>query len=291
MDEKTDAFLRLKPRLFGIAYRMLGSRAEAEDTVQDIYLKWHEAEAGAVRSSEAFLVTLATRTSIDRLRRLQSRRTEYFGPWLPEPLLEADYASPQWKMELADDISIAFLAILEKLSPEERAVLLLRDVFEFEFAEIATIVAKSEAACRKMHSRAKERVRSDRPRFAVSKEAHQRVLEKFAKAAQAGDREEIVRLLADDATLRADSGGKAPAVFKVLHGADRIGRLYLAVAGQLARRGARLTQRPALINGEPGVLRFINGKLHSALTIETDGERVLAIYVVANPDKLERFNS
>jgi RNA polymerase sigma-70 factor (ECF subfamily) len=207
MDEKTDDFLRLRPRLFGIAYRMLGSRAEAEDAVQDIYLKWHQAEAGTVRSAEAFLVTLATRTSIDRLRRLQSQRAEYFGPWLPEPLLEAEHASPQWKMELADDVSIAFLAILEKLSPEERAIFLLREVFDFEFPEIATILSKSEAACRKMHSRAKERVRSDRPRFAVSKEAHQRVLERFARATEAGDRDELVRLLADEATLCADSGG------------------------------------------------------------------------------------
>jgi RNA polymerase sigma-70 factor (ECF subfamily) len=291
VDDKTEAFLRLRPRLFGIAYRMLGSRAEAEDTVQDTYLKWHQAEAGDLRSSEAFLVTLATRTSIDRLRRLKTQRADYFGPWLPEPLAEADYGSPQWRMELADDVSIAFLAILEKLSPEERAVFLLREVFEFEYAEIAAIVAKSEAACRKMHSRARDRVQSDRPRFAVSEEAHRRMLETFARAAKAADREELARLLAHEATLSADGGGKAPAVFRVLRGSDRILRFFVAIAGLLARRGTTLTYRPAPINGQPGMLRFLDGKLHSAMTIDTDGERIFGVYIVANPDKLERFGS
>ena len=270
---------------------MLGSRAEAEDTVQDTYLKWHQAEAGDLRSSEAFLVTLATRTSIDRLRRLKTQRADYFGPWLPEPLAEADYTSPQWRMELADDVSIAFLAILEKLSPEERAVFLLREVFEFEYAEIAAIVSKSEAACRKMHSRARDRVQSDRPRFAVSEDAHRRMLETFARAARAADREELARLLADEATLSADGGGKAPAVFKVLRGSDRIVRFFVAISGLLARRGTTLTYRPVRVNGRPGMLRFLDGKLHSAMTIETDGERILGVYIVANPDKLERFHS
>jgi RNA polymerase sigma-70 factor (ECF subfamily) len=289
VDEKTEAFLRLEPRLFGIAYRMLGSRAEAEDTVQDTYLKWHQAQPGALRSSEAFLVTLATRASIDRLRRLRTQRADYFGPWLPEPLAEADYATPQWQLELADDVSIAFLAVLEKLSPEERAVFLLREVFDFEYAEIAAILSKSEAACRKMHSRSKERVKSDRPRFAVPEDAHRRLLESFARAAKAGDRDELVRLLAHEATLSADGGGKAPAVFKVLRGSDRIIRFFAAIAGLLARRNTTLTYRPVRINGEPGLLRFLNGKLHSAMTIETDGERILAVYIVANPEKLERF--
>src|SRR5690349_668429 len=168
MDEKTQAFVQLRPRLFGIAYRMLGTRAEAEDAVQDVYIKWHQTDPEAVRSAEAFLVSLATRTCIDRLRRLKTQRADYFGPWLPEPLAPVDYASPQSKLELADDISIAFLLLLEKLSPEERATFLLREVFDFEYREIAQMLDKSEAACRKMHSRAKVRLHSDRPRFEVS---------------------------------------------------------------------------------------------------------------------------
>jgi RNA polymerase sigma-70 factor (ECF subfamily) len=289
MDQKTQAFVRLRPRLFGIAYRMLGSRAEAEDAVQDVYLKWHQAEDG-VRSSEAFLVSVTTRTSIDRLRRLKTQRAEYFGPWLPEPLHEADYVSPQSKMELADDISIAFLSLLENLSPDERAAFLLREVFDFEYREIAQMLGKSEAACRQIHSRAKSRLKSDRPRFEVSAEAHRRLLEKFARASEIGDRTALMSLFAEEATLSADGGGKGRAVFKVLRGNDRIARLFMAVANKVVGLGGRLTHEHVLINGEPGLLRLFNGKVHSAVALQTDGRQVLDIYIIANPEKLRGFN-
>ena len=290
MDEKTQAFLQQQPRLFGIAYRMLGGRSEAEDAVQDVYVKWHEADAHDVRSSEAFLVSLTTRTCIDRLRRLKTQRSEYFGPWLPEPLHEADYASPQAKMELADDVSIAFLSLLEKLSPEERAAFLLREVFDFEYREIAQMLGKSDAACRQMHSRAKERLKNDRPRFEVSAEAHRRLLEKFARAAEIGDRAQLMSLFAEEATFRADGGGRARTVTKVLYGGDRISRLFMAVANMLAKRGARLTHELVQINGQLGLLRLVNGAVHSAVVFETDGHRILDAYSIANPEKLRGFN-
>ena len=290
MDQKTPAFLQQRHRLFGIAYRMLGSRAEAEDAVQDVYLKWHQADPQAVRSSEAFLVSLTTRTCIDRLRRLKTQRSEYFGPWLPEPLHEADYASPQAKMELADDVSIAFLSLLENLSPEERAAFLLREVFDFEYREIAPMLGKSEAACRQMHSRAKERLKSDRPRFRVSEEAHRRLLDKFARAAEIGDRAQLMTLFAEEASFSGDGGGPGRSVSKVLHGPDRISRLFMAVANMIARRGARLTHEPVQINGQLGLLRLVDGALHSALVLETDGHRILDAYSIANPEKLRGFN-
>jgi RNA polymerase sigma-70 factor (ECF subfamily) len=289
MDDKTHAYLQQRTRLFGIAYRMLGSRSEAEDAVQDVYLKWHQADPQVVRSSEAFLVSLTTRTCIDRLRRLKAQRSEYFGPWLPEPLHEADYASPQARVELADDISIAFLSLLEKLSPQERAAFLLREVFDFEYREIAQMLGKSEAACRQMHARARERLRSDRPRFQVSEAAHRRLLEKFARAAELGDRAELMRLFAEEATFSADGGGKGRAVFKVLYGRDRISRLFLAVANRVGKLGGRLTHEHVRINGQPGLLRFFNGALHSAVVFETDGHQILAAYAIANPEKLEGF--
>jgi RNA polymerase sigma-70 factor (ECF subfamily) len=289
-DERTQDFLRQRPRLFGIAYRMLGTRAEAEDAVQDVYVKWHQADPETVRSSEAFLVSLTTRTCIDRLRRLKTQRSEYFGPWLPEPLHEADYASPQAKLELADDVSIAFLSLLEKLSPEERAAFLLREVFEFEYREIARMLGKSEAACRQMHSRAKERLKSDRPRFEVSEEAHRRLLEKFARAAEIGDRAQLMTLFAEEATFSGDAGGKGRSVSKVLYGHDRISRLFMAVANMLTKRGARLTHEQVRVNGQIGLLRLVNGALHSVLVLETDGRRILDAYSIANPEKLRGFN-
>lgn len=280
-----DPFDVLRPRLFSVAYRMLGTRADAEDVVQDAWLRWQQnTDRAAVQSAEAWLVTIVTRLSIDRLRAAKAEREAYVGWWLPEPLVEtAEEHTPETAMELASDLSVALLWVLERLSPEERAAFLLRQVFDHGYDEIAALLGKSEAACRQMVHRASERVQKTRVRYDVPREAHRRVVEKFVLAAQSGQRDAIQALLAENVELVGDGGGKVPAVFKVLHGAHRIANLFW-VTGR--RFGPDTAYRHALINGEPGVLRYVGGKLESAMAFATDGERVVGIYAVRNPDKL-----
>ncbi|RZL89940.1 MAG: RNA polymerase sigma-70 factor [Variovorax sp.] len=278
----SDAFAALRPRLFSIAYRMLGTRADAEDVLQDAWLRWHRADQAALQSAEAWLVTVVTRLAIDRLRAAKAEREAYVGWWLPEPLVELDERTPEAAAELAGELSVALLWVLERLSPEERAAFLLRQVFDHDYAEIAALLGKSEAACRQMVHRASERVQQERPRFDVPKDAHRRLLEKFMRAAASGEREAMKALLADDVQIIGDGGGKVPAFFKILHGADRIANLYWAMS-----KGAdQVVYRIVQINGEPGLLRYVGGQLESAQAFVTNGERIVAIYAVRNPDKL-----
>jgi len=281
--DSTDAFAALRPRLFALAYRMLGARADAEDVLQDAWLRWHRADHAALQSAEAWLVTVVTRLAIDRLRAAKTEREAYVGWWLPEPLVDVDERTPEAAAELAGELSVALLWVLERLSPEERAAFLLRQVFDHDYAEIATLLDKSEAACRQMVHRASERVQQARPRFEVSKDAHRRVLEKFVQAARSGERAAMKALLADDVQIVGDGGGKVPSIFKVLHGADRIANLYWALARRLKDQ---VDYRIAQINGEAGLLRYVDGRLESAQAFVTDGERIVAIYAVRNPDKL-----
>lgn len=278
-----DAFAALRPRLFSIAYRMLGTRADAEDVLQNAWLRWHRADHTALQSAEAWLVTVVTRLAIDRLRAAKVERETYVGWWLPEPLVELDERTPEAAAELAGELSVAFLWVLERLSPEERAAFLLRQVFDHGYAEIATLLGKNEAACRQMVHRASERVLQERPRFDVSNDDHRRLLEKFMQAARSGEHEAIKALLADDVQLVGDGGGKVPSFLEVLRGADRIANLYQDVSNRFADQ---IVYRMAQINGEPGLLRYIDGRLESAQAFVTDGERIVAIYAVRNPDKL-----
>lgn len=279
--ESTDQFNRLRPRLFGIAYRMLGVRAEAEDIVQDAYLRWHGSTPDRLRSAEAWLVTIVTRLCIDRLRSAMAERAAYFGPWLPEPLVD----SPETVLERASDVSMAFLVVLERLAAEERAAFLLHQVFEFDYAEISAILDKSEAACRQIVHRARERVRAARPRFAVSRAAHIDMLEKFVAATRTGNRDELAALFTADASYTGDGGGKAPTTVKIVRGADRVARLYEGLRRKL---GERMTFRLVEINGEPGLLKLLDGHIDSALSIAIEDGRIAAMYVVRNPDKLAR---
>src|SRR5215208_1114500 len=262
-DPTTDVFESLRPRLFGIAYRMLGIVADAEDVVQEAFLRWRQAAAGdAPRSDEAWLVSVTTRLAIDRLRRAATERAAYEGLWLPEPVA---LEPPDRRAELADDLSLAFLLLLERLAPEERAAFLLREVFGVEYGEIARTLGKSEVACRQIVHRAKERVRSDRRRFEVDPDARERVAQRFVEALRAEDREGVLALLADDALLIADGGGRMPAagvqrgatrVAQLLVGFERMGRV------QLERRGApRVEYEVAWLNGEPAVLSLLAGRL------------------------------
>jgi len=282
---ETQTFLDLRPRLFGMAYRMLGTRQEAEDAVQEAYLKWRQADVRSVRSPEAWLVSVTTRLCIDRLRALKVDREAYVGPWLPEPLV-AEVASPETELEKAQHLSIAFLLMLERLSPEERASLLLHEVLDFDYAEIASALQRSEGACRQLVYRAKQRLGEPRSRFRPSPTQHRALVEQFVAATTAGDIGRIVALLSDDAQLVADGGGTARVVLKPLQGAERIARLFHVITRQLAAHAARLDYRPVLVNGELGLLRLFNGSLHSVLAFETADDRILSIGIVANPAKM-----
>jgi RNA polymerase sigma-70 factor, ECF subfamily len=279
-----DAFAAARPRLFAIAYRMLGTRADAEDLVQDAWLRWHQQPAPeALQSAEAWLVTVTTRLAIDRLRAAKTEREAYTGWWLPEPLVQLDHRTPEALVEQAGELSLALLWVLERLAPEERAAYLLREVFDHDYADIAAALDKTEAACRQMVHRAATRVQQERPRFAVTPDAHRRVIEQFVAAAKSGERDAIKAMLADEVQLIGDGGGKVPALSGRFFDADRIANLYWALS---RRTELRVDHRIVLLNGEPGLLRYVDGQLESAQAIVTDGERIVAIYAVRNPDKL-----
>lgn len=281
-----DPFESLRPRLFGIAYRMLGMRADAEDVVQDAWLRWRDADQASLQSAEAWLVTVTTRLAIDRLRAAKTEREAYIGNWLPEPLVELDEDTPERLVERAGEVSLAFLHLLERLGPEERAAYLLRQAFDYDYGEIAAMLGKTEPAIRQSVHRAAERLRLERPRFDVPRATHERLLQRFVAAAGSGDRAAIRALLADDVEAIGDGGGKVASVAGGLRGGDRVTNLYWAHSLKL---GPRITYRIAQVNGEPGILRFIDGQLESAQAIVTDGERIVAFYVVRNPDKLARI--
>jgi RNA polymerase sigma-70 factor (ECF subfamily) len=270
-------------RLFGLAYRMLGSRADAEDIVQEVYLRWHEADRARIENAEAWLVTAATRLSIDRLRRLKTERDAYVGQWLPEPIVTAG-PPPGHHLELAEDLSVAFLTLLERLAPDERAAFLLHDVFDVGYDGIGAVLDRSAAACRQVVHRARERVRGDRKRFEVSEPAKAEMVQRFMTALEARDEAALLQLFAPDATWTADGGGKAAAGLNPIVGADRMARLAVGLREKFWPPGR--TMRVGTINGEAGVCIFDGDRLMATMSIATDGQRILAVYAVVNPDKL-----
>ncbi|HYG69984.1 MAG TPA: RNA polymerase sigma factor SigJ [Anaeromyxobacteraceae bacterium] len=285
--QTADAFEHHRARLFGIAYRMLGSVADAEDVLQEVYLRWHHADPEAVRSAEAWLVAVTTRLAIDALRRASRERDRYVGQWLPEPVATGTPAAPaDARGELAADLSMAFLVLLERLSPEERAALLLHDVFGAPYDEVARVLEKSEAACRQLVHRARLRVRDDgRRRNTVPIEAKEQLAQRFVASLAAGDEAALLALVAPDAPWIADGGGKVP-VARNLRGAARIVQFLLRLA-----RKAPATRRLVWINGEPAIATYAGGRLFSTVSLDTDGERVLAFYAVVNPEKLARLTA
>lgn len=276
------AFASVRPRLFAIAYRMLGTRADAEDVVQDAWLRWNGSDHAEVATPEAWLVTVTTRLAIDRLRSRKLEREAYVGWWLPEPIIEDEH-TPETAAELASDVSVAFLWVLERLAPEERAAFLLRQVFDQDYAEIAAMLGKSEAACRQLVHRAQARVKQERPRFTVPRDAHRALLARFMQAASAGDRAAMKALMADDVQLVSDGGGKATSFMRVLEGAGRVAGVYWSL--EHAYPG-RVAYRLALVNGEPGLLRYVDGRIESAQSFIVDAGRIVAAFVIRNPDKL-----
>ncbi|HZD51701.1 MAG TPA: RNA polymerase sigma factor SigJ [Woeseiaceae bacterium] len=288
MHTRTDrgaVFEENRRKLWRIAYRMLGSQDEAEDMVQEAYLRWHRTPAESVRSPQAWLVTTVTRLSIDRLRQLRAERALYTGPWLPEPLVGEAAPAADRPAELASELSVALLAVLERLAPEERAAFLLHEVFDAGYDDISVILGKSEAACRQIVSRAAKRVRAERPRVAVNPTAARHLLKTFADAVRAQDKDTLLGIFAEEATWTSDGGGKAKAALKVIHGAERIARF---ATGVFRNAVGRLEFRVVSVNGEPGLAALVDGQLVSIVSIRTDGQRILDVYAILNPEKLRR---
>jgi RNA polymerase sigma-70 factor (ECF subfamily) len=276
----------LRPYLFAIAYRMLGSVAEAEDVVQEAYLRYHEAHADP-ESPKAYLATVTTRLAIDELRSARARREVYPGQWLPEPLVEDEAAR---HAETADTLSLAFLHLLEKLSPVERAVFLLREVFDYPYEQVAEIVGKSPENCRQILSRAHAHIEEGRRRFDVSREERDEVAGRFLAAWEEGDTEGLVELLAADATIYGDGGGKAPSIREPLVGAERVAKALIGWGHKAWAIG--YVHRPVLVNGEPGVLfADEDGTTIWVSSLEIADGVVVAVRSVLNPDKLAHLQT
>jgi RNA polymerase sigma-70 factor (ECF subfamily) len=281
----------LRRPAFAIAYRMLGSVAEAEDVVQETLLRVHRAlERGErIESPRAYAATVATRLAIDELRSARARRETYPGDWLPEPIVTDPRADPARQAEMADSLSLAFLVLLESLSPEQRAVLLLRDVFDYGYAEIAGVVGKTEANVRQLAARARRHVEERRPRFDASREQREELARRFFAAARDGDLAALESLLAHDVVLHGDGGGKVPALARALHGRARVARTL----GAWTSAGARLagaTFRLAEVNGQPGALLIArDGSLISVMALDVADGQVQGIRSIVNPDKLRHL--
>jgi RNA polymerase sigma-70 factor (ECF subfamily) len=292
------SFEPYRRRLLGLAYRMLGSMADAEDAVQETYLRWHGVNRETVSDSRAFLMTTTTRICLDMLTSARVRREEYVGPWLPEPVLDTAALAPDSRTELADDLSIALLLTLDRLSPLERAAFLLHDVFDFSFSEVAAGLERSEAACRKVAARARAHVRGARPRGATTPQRpgeidakHAQLLSAFMAATQSGDLHAMTQLLASDARIVTDGGGKVRAALNVIEGADRVAQFLLDAKRKRADAWWRedFTLRFATVNGLPGAIVEAPEGVMQTAALEIAGDVIRAIYVVRNPDKLRHL--
>jgi RNA polymerase sigma-70 factor (ECF subfamily) len=280
--EREAVFEEHRRHLFGVAYRMLGAVADAEDAVQETFLRWRDV-GDDVESPRAYLTTVVTRLCIDQLKSARARREEYFGTWLPEPVITEGPLSADAAAELADSLSVAFLVLLESLSPVERAAFLLREVFDYEYAEVAAILGKSEAACRQLVSRAREHVAARRPRYGASAERRAELTGRFVAACETGDMQGLLDILAEDITLYSDGGGKVRAATRPVFGADRVARFLLGI---LKKAPEGLEMRHTEINGEPGFVTSFDGRTIAAMTLHVVDDRIEGIYIVNNPDKL-----
>ncbi len=286
-DTLTDLFEEHRRMLLGVAYRMLGRAADAEDVVQEAWLRWTAEDRAAVREPRAFLVRITTRLAIDRLRQAQARRESYVGPWLPEPVVTDFGPTAPDTVEralLADSVSLAVLVVLESLSPLERAVFVLREAFGFPFAEIATALDRSEAAVRQLAGRARRHVDEGKPRYDVDPTERRDLTERFLAAAAGGDLAELLSLLAPDARLVGDSGGKSKAPLRIIDTADKVGRFLCGVA-----KGSESVYeyRFAELNGGPAVVAFLDGRPDSVFQVDVRDGHVQCVYIIRNPDKLQ----
>jgi RNA polymerase sigma-70 factor (ECF subfamily) len=283
-----DPFGTSRKRLLGLAYRMLGSRAEAEDVLQDAWLRFNTVRE--IDNRYALLTTIVTRLCLDRLKSAQSRRETYVGPWLPEPIVDAEALATDAATELADDLSFALLLTLERLSSAERAAFLLHDVFDIPFAQVSAVLERNEATCRQLAARARRAVRRERPASRSSKETHLRLLAAFGVAAASGDLDALTRLFHEDAVLISDGGGKVMTARNPIHGADRIARFFAGVVRKFGSQIPGLRSELASINGMPGVVTWHADEVVRVLALNSNGDKITAVYVVSNPEKLRRMS-
>jgi RNA polymerase sigma-70 factor (TIGR02957 family) len=283
-DPATEAFLAHRNLLFTVAYEMLGSAADAEDVLQETWLRWAGVDLGVVRDQRAYLVRITTRQALIRLRTLGRRKESYVGPWLPEPLLTAPDVAED--VELADSVSMAMLLVLETLAPTERAVFVLREVFGLAYDEIAEAVGKTPAAVRQIGHRARAHVAARRPRGAVSAAEARDAIEAFQRAAETGDLQSLLDILAPDVVFLGDGGGIMPAIRVPVAGSEKVGRL---LATGLSRIAATASLQPAQVNGLPALIIRFNGEIDTVLTVSTDDGLITGLYAVRNPEKLSRM--
>jgi RNA polymerase sigma-70 factor, ECF subfamily len=277
----SETFERHRSLLFSISYRMLGSVMEAEDVVQEAFLRWQGASGREIHAPKSYLSTVVTRLSIDRLRSAKACREEYVGPWLPEPLATGEGSDVADALD--ETLSMAFLVLLESLTPVERAVFLLREVFDYDYEEISHLVGKSETNCRQIAHRARGYVAARRPRFERSPEQQERLTERFVEACSTGDMPALLELLAEDITLWSDGGGRVRAALNPIYGPEKVTRFLLGV---LRKTPPTFVSRLARVNGQPGIVGYVEGRPASVLTLDTESGRIRAIRIVVNPEKL-----
>jgi RNA polymerase sigma-70 factor (ECF subfamily) len=273
--------------LFSIAYRMLGSVADADDTLQDAFIRWQRASEVDIRSPKAFLVTMVSRLCINHLQSARVRREAYVGEWLPEPLVTEPGSDASAMLQVDESVSMALMVLLERLTPEERAVFLLHEVFDYKHAEIAATLSLSEANCRQLLRRAQQHVQLARRRFDTSTQDHMDLLERFYQAASSGDMDRLISLLSSDVVMHTDGGGKAAALVLPIYGRDKVARASVYGLRKLLSLDVR--QRIAEINGRPGIVSYQDGRPQSVFTVEARDGRIRAIYIVTNPEKLSHL--
>jgi RNA polymerase sigma-70 factor, ECF subfamily len=287
MDERgrVEIFLQYRPLLLSIAYRMLGSMADAEDLVQETFIRWQASSEADLRSPRAYLVTILSRLCIHQLESARAQREQYVGPWLPEPVSTGATADPLGASEMQESLSMAFLLLLERLTPVERAAFLLHDVFAYGYEEVAAVLKKNEATCRQIVHRARRHVAENRPRFDAAPAQHERLLHEFMAAASSGNLEGLVAMLSHEVVLYADGGGKASAALRPLHGALNVARFVLGAIARLVPNDVSV--HIEAVNGQPAVVyRMPRGSAGCVLSVVISGERISEILVVTNPDKL-----
>ena len=283
--ERLAIFHQHRSLLFSIAYRMLGSSADAEDMLQETFIRWQQSTDGEIHSPRAFLVTIISRLCINHLQSARVRREEYFGEWLPEPVLTG---APEEKMcggsRIDESLSMAFLVLLERLSPMERAVFLLRETFDYEYSEVARILGQSDANCRQILRRARQHIAEMRPRFDASLPEHERLLEAFLEATSSGELDPLVALLSGTVVLHSDGGGKAPALPKPIYGPNNVARAILGSLNKLVPKD--MSTRIASVNGLPGIVSYLGGRPFAVVTLDVKQGFIQNLYIVTNPEKL-----
>ncbi|MEO0488878.1 MAG: RNA polymerase sigma-70 factor [Cyanobacteria bacterium J06659_2] len=288
---RLEAFNQYRSLLFAIAYRMLGSIMDAEDMVQETFLRWQQTSDPTVRSTKAYLTTIITRLCIDRLRSARVQREQYVGPWLPEPVVTEQSTDPITTVELADSLTMAFLVLLERLSPLERAVFLLREAFDYDYKEIGQIVEKNTANCRQIARRARQHLADQRPRFQTSRQQQEQLTQKFMLACQKGDLHGLLNLLAEDITLWSDGGGQVVALLKPLQGAAKVAGFLRAIYRRNHKQGLIYDVELAQVNGQPGILYRLNGNTETVVAVDIADNRIQALYFMRNPNKMKQIFS